>query len=70
MEMLKTFFQSPDGDLSPKRVFGSVIVVAALVLLIVGSIITNADMQSTGKYMMVAGCGLLGITALEHIGRG
>ena len=64
------FFSSPDGDLSPKRVFGVALVLLAAIWLLVGSARGNAEMVNVGKYMLPIAAAMLGITAFEHIGRG
>ena len=70
METIKSLFSSPDGDLSPKRVFGTLVLVAGLVWLLVGSATKNVEMVNVGRYMLPIGGAMLGITALEHIGKG
>lgn len=69
-QWIKDFFNSPDGDPSPKRVFGVLLVIAAAVWLFAGSLAKNAEMVNVGKYMLPIAAAMLGITAFEHIGRG
>ena len=61
--------QSPQGDVSAKRVAGLVLVGAGVVLGFVGAFQNNIELISYSKWIAITGAGLLGIGVVEHINK-
>jgi len=61
--------QSPQGDISSKRVAGLSLAGLAIVSMIVGAFTQNALLVDVGETFLYAGGGLLGIGVFEHLRR-
>jgi hypothetical protein len=72
----KGFLQDAEGDLSSKRLFGAVLILAGGLLLLTTGIMAifagvqdSASALGAGQAMILAGAGLLGIGVLEGVGK-
>lgn len=65
----KGVFNSPQGDVSSKRVAGFVFGGLGIVSMLYGGFAGNALMVDVGTTFLIAAGGLLGVGVLEHIGK-
>jgi len=61
--------QSPQGDVSSKRIAGLVLVVAGVVIGFIGAFGGNMELVDYSKWIAITGAGLLGIGVVEHLSK-